>query len=144
MSVFQETSESAFERIEIRGLVAASASEVFGAFVDADRITAWWPDEAVVDPVVGGAYELQWPAMAWTLRGTFTEVDLDRTLAFTWSWDHEPDTPQRTVRITLTSAEGGTELTLTHGEYTDADAEERRGHVDGWQYFLGRLAELFD
>jgi uncharacterized protein YndB with AHSA1/START domain len=144
MSAFPETDDSTLQRLELRGAVPASASEVFAAFVEEGRITQWWPDEADIDPVVGGAYELRWPAMEWTLRGTFTDVDPDRRLAFTWSWDHEPGTPHRTVRITFTPAEAGTELTLTHGDYTPADAEERQSHLDGWQFFLGRLAALLD
>jgi len=142
--MFLETDGSTVELLELRGVVTgASPSEVFDAFVDAGRITQWWPDEADVDPVVGGFYALRWPAMEWTLRGTFTEVEPDRTLTFTWSWDHEPDTPERTVRITLSAAETGTELTLAHGNYTRDDTEERQSHLDGWQFFLGRLAVLF-
>ncbi len=144
VSAFLETDGSTAQRIEIRGvIVGASPAEVFDAFVRADRITQWWGDEAALDPVEGGTYEVRWPAMEWTVRGRYTEVDPNRTLAFTWMWDHEPDTPERIVGITFAPDKNGTELTLSHGNYTAADAEERQSHLDGWQHFLPRLNALF-
>ncbi len=144
MSAFLETDGSTVQRMRIRGVVGASPEDVFDAFVRADRITQWWGDEAALDPVVGGAYEVRWPAMEWTVRGTYTEVAPGEALAFTWSWDHEPDTPERTVRITFRMAEDGTELTLSHGDYAATDTEERQSHLEGWQHFLPRLQNLFD
>ena len=38
----------------------------------------------------------------------------------------------------------GTELTVTHGRYTlaPADQEERQGHLEGWVAFLGKLRQV--
>ncbi len=144
MGDFVETSASSAARLELSGEVPGTPDDAYAAFVDPGRITSWWPDEAEIDARVGGTYILQWPAMEWTLRGVYTKLDPGGVVAFTWSWDHEPDVPERTVRVELSAADDGTRIVLTHGEYTPEDAEERQGHLDGWQFFLGRLRTAFD
>lgn len=79
--------------------------------------------------------------MGWTMRGTYTEIGAD-TVGFTWSWDHEPDAPARSVRVTTATENDHTLVTITHGDYGPDDAGERQGHIDGWTYFLPRLAAL--
>jgi len=41
-----------------------------------------------------------------------------------------------TVEVTLTSADGGTLVTLVH---RGLPAEHRRSHEEGWRTFLGKL-----
>ncbi len=104
----------------------------------------WWPPEAEVDGRVGGAYHFRWPAQNWDLRGEFTAFEPGRRLAYTWAWDHEPQLPTRLVEFALAPHHGGTRVDLSHGTYGDSDIEQadRTSHLEGWQYFLGRLAEL--
>ncbi|GAC1445637.1 MAG: hypothetical protein NVSMB52_07470 [Chloroflexota bacterium] len=83
--------------------------------------------------------------MKWHLRGEYTRYEPSKKLAFTWKWDHTPHTPVRQVEIDFQELEGGgTVLTLHHGSYSDSneDREERKGHVEGWDHFLGRLTAL--
>jgi len=67
------------------------------------------------------------------------------TLAYSWTWDHEPEQPARTVIVHVEPSAGGTRVTLTHGPYraeSDAfpeDSLDRAGHREGWLYFLPRL-----
>jgi uncharacterized protein YndB with AHSA1/START domain len=141
MAEFSETAHSSALRLEIEGTVAdADPDAVYRAFVDPALLTRWWADEGETDPVVGGRLVARWPSMSWVMRGTFTELDPGRAVGFTWSWDHEPDIPPRTVRIRLERSGDGTLVTLSHGDYTAADSEERRSHLDGWRHFLPRLA----
>ena len=67
----------------------------------------------------------------------------EERLVFTWKWDHE-DRPTREVIILFDPAEGGAQLSLSHGPYTslEEDQEERRGHFEGWRHFLARLQRL--
>ncbi len=104
----------------------------------------WWPPEAKVDGRVGGRYHLRWPDQNWDLRGEFTAYEPGRRLAYTWAWDHEPQLPTRLVEFTLSPHGEGTAVHLTHGAYGDTDVEQadRTSHLEGWQYFLGRLADL--
>jgi uncharacterized protein YndB with AHSA1/START domain len=80
--------------------------------------------------------------MEWNLRGTYSAVELGQRLAFTWKWDHEPNTPMRDVEVIFEPVgDVGTQVTVTHGTYTNSskDQEERDGHLEGWIYFLKRL-----
>jgi uncharacterized protein YndB with AHSA1/START domain len=116
------------------------------AWTDPGELERWWPQTAELDVRVGGAYHLAWPQKGWHLRGSYTEVDAPSRLAFTWQWDHEPETPVRTVTIDLQPLPdgAGTRLIVTHGPYGDdpAEAADREGHLEGWTGFLERLVAL--
>ncbi len=75
-----------------------------------DKLRQWWGQEHEIDPVPGGAYIVRWPAMGWTMRGeiaSVSEAQLDALLISSWSWDHEPDLPARTVIVRATEFDGG-------------------------------------
>lgn len=117
---------------------------LFDYWTKPDLICQWWPQQAEIEPREGGAYHFSWPKMGWSLRGQYVNFDIGRSLNFTWRWDHQT-TPLRHVEITFDSLpNGGTQITLTHGFYTDSaeDQEERAGHIEGWIHFLGRLQQL--
>lgn len=119
---------------------------LFLHWIAPDRLRQWWPPVAIVEPRAGGAYHFSWPGMNWHLRGEYTVFAPDHHLAFTWRWDHDPaDHPTREVVLTFAPlGTGGTELTVTHGRYTlaPADQEERQGHLEGWTAFLGKLQRV--
>lgn len=117
-------------------------SAIFGLWTTPEGLVRWWPREAdLVDPRVGGAYHLSWPTRGWHLRGHYTAFEPDRLLAFTWTWDHDPEYTKE-VRVELQPApSGGTRLILTHGPYTESahDRELRQSHWEGWTHFLAAL-----
>ena len=124
---------------------AFSSGAMFDYWTKPELLTQWWPEQAEVEPQQGGAYHMMWPKMNWLLRGQFTNYEPGRSLAFTWKWDHEPDTPTREVEVTLHErAEGGTRITIIHGPYDDSERaqKDRESHIEGWQFFCGRLREL--
>ena len=117
---------------------------VFDYWTKPEMITKWWPQEAEIEPRVGGRYHLAWPGMNWHLRGIYTAFEPGSRLAFTWNWDHEPDAPERSVEIIMAAKGEGTQLTATHGAYTDTDAdrEVRQSHLEGWIHFLSQLQNV--
>jgi hypothetical protein len=46
------------------------------------------------------------------------------------------------VEVRFEPAGPGTLLTIRHGTYGEGDQKERAGHIEGWQFFVGRLQEL--
>lgn len=137
---FAETDRSSGRRLEVSGIVAgATPREVLDAFTSAEGLVAWWSEEAEVDPRPGGSIVASWPSRSWTMRGTFTDVG-ERSLSFTWSWDHEPGAAARVVGVAVAAEVAGTRLTITHGEYGPDEEAERAEHRDGWLFFLPRLA----
>jgi uncharacterized protein YndB with AHSA1/START domain len=117
---------------------------LFDYWTKPDLICQWWPQQAEIEPGEGGAYHFSWPKMEWNLRGRYVKFDIGRTLSFTWKWDHEAAPPRHVEMAFDALPNGGTQITLTHGFYTDAaeDQEERQGHLEGWTHFLGRLQQL--
>jgi uncharacterized protein YndB with AHSA1/START domain len=115
---------------------------LFRYWVEPQLLSKWWSPEAEISPKVGGTYHLAWQSMNLHLRGEYTAFEPGQRLAFTWKWDHEPDLPTREVDISFIAApHGGTILALTHGHYSDsqADQADRQSHLDGWMHFLSQL-----
>jgi uncharacterized protein YndB with AHSA1/START domain len=119
----------------------ADPARVFDYWVQPDLLAKWWPPEAHIEP--GGSYRMMWPAMGWTLRGTFMAFERGKKLIFTWKWDHEPDLPERTVTVTFAPLDGITVISVEHGTYTDSevDQKDRQSHIDGWNHFLEQLQQ---
>lgn len=129
-------------RLVLEGIIPVAAPEdVTSHFTDPNLITTWWAASAQVGP--DGVYVMRWPEQDWTLRGRYTENTPGRRVRFTWSWDHEPLLPVRSVLVTTSASEAGTHVTITHGDYGPDDVQERHDHAEGWQYFFGRLAAQF-
>lgn len=125
--------------------VRLSPNQVFSHLTDPRLLTRWWPQEADSDARTGGSYHLGWPGMSWHLRGTYVVFDPPHKLGYTWHWDHEPDMPVQEDFITISALEGGgSRLHLTQGPHDDTEQgrEQRRGHLEGWQHFLGQLQEM--
>src|SRR5438270_4066275 len=122
----------------------ASLARTFDYWIKPDLLCQWWPQEAEIQPQVGGTYHLSWPKMNWHLRGHFTAFEPGELLTFTWKWDHEGENVAvKDVRIVFeTSSDEGTKLTLTHGPYADTQEDQDRRinqHLEGWMHFLPRL-----
>jgi uncharacterized protein YndB with AHSA1/START domain len=138
--MLSEATTSTPARLVLEGTIAgAGPEEITEAFTDPAAVTKWWADEATV--AEDGTYAFSWPAQEWTLRGRFLEVLPGHRVRFTWAWDHERLVAAKTVLVTVTAVSDGTMITITHGDYGPDDEEERRGHLEGWQYFIGRLAD---
>ncbi len=68
--------------------------------------------------------------------GLYAEIVPPERLVFSWNW---VSTPERVSRVTLrlSAVAGGTELTLVHDRFADAEAATR--HTRGWTESLERL-----
>jgi uncharacterized protein YndB with AHSA1/START domain len=121
---------------------------LFAYWTRPNLLRQWWPPQAEVEPRAGGAYHYWWPERNDHLRGVFTVFEPGRRLAFTWRWDHEPpEAPTRTVTVSFapdTRDDERVALTLRHEPYGETQAEQdaRKGHLEGWTHFLGKLQSL--
>lgn len=128
-------------RMRVPGLPPA---EALTWFTDARKLNRWWGEEALIELRPGGLYEVRWPRMDWVMRGVVALATAD-TLAYSWSWDHEPDQPARAVIVHASADEAGSVVTVTHGPYQpdesriSAEDLDREQHRDGWLYFLPQL-----
>lgn len=60
-------------------------------------------------------------------------------LEYTWQWD-EPDAPETLVKVQFNPSGSGTEITVEHTKF--ADAESKEGHTQGWSGSFDRLSDV--
>jgi len=116
--------------------IDAPPETVYPYFTDADLMARWLGTTATLDPAPGGVFAVDVgdsPA-----RGTYLSLNPPRSVVFTWGMPGSDTLPPggTTVEVTLTSADGGTLVTLVH---RGLPAEHRRSHEEGWRTFLGKL-----
>jgi len=116
--------------------VAASPATVFPYLTQAELMTVWMGDHAVLDPQPGGEFTVDINGVP--VRGRFVTVEPPYHLVVTWGHAGSAMFPpgSTTVEITLTATSGGTRLTLEH---RDLPPEQSPQHATGWPHFLDRL-----
>lgn len=118
----------------------------FDRWTSPELLTRWWPESAELDLKVGGRYHFGWARADWHLRGEFVSVERPRQLAFSWRWEHHPESTT-VVKVTFEPGfAGGSTLLVRQGPYGDSPGaiELRQSHIDGWLFFLPRLESEFD
>jgi uncharacterized protein YndB with AHSA1/START domain len=136
--------------LEMKRVLPASPSVVFGAFSDPSKLVKWWGPEGFTTPSlefqprVGGSYriEMQPPeGDPFYLTGEFREVDPPARLAYTFVWeDPDPDDIETLVALSFRDLGESTEVALTQGPFK---TEARRAlHRDGWTDSFEKLKRL--
>ena len=138
--------------LQIERFIKAPRERVYAAWIDPAQLKQWFgPEdvethELVADVRVGGKYH--WnitnsEGEKMTARGEYRELQPDRKIVFTWSWDDDEAWANHTsiVTVELSDRDGGTELRLTHENLPNE--ESREGHSEGWKSALDKLEKLF-
>jgi len=135
------------EWLVVRTFVAGlSPCDALAWFTDAGKLNRWWGEEALIEPRPGGLYEVRWPRLDWVMQGRVAICTTD-TLVYSWSWEHEPEVPARTVIVHGEALDDGTALSITHGPYRSDESRlteedtDRDGHREGWLTFIPGLHE---
>lgn len=79
-------------------LKGVDSADTLRWFVEPNLLARWWGEEHIIEPAPGGRYEVSWPGMNWTMRGQVLMCNHTQ-LVYSWTWDHEPDLPARTVIV---------------------------------------------
>lgn len=128
----------------------APPQRVFEAWSSAEGLAGWFGphhtrvEVAEVDARPGGRFRVvlrEDNGARHEVGGHYTEVTPGEGLAFTWAWHNAPERESR-VTIRLRAVAEGTELTLIHDRFADADTAGR--HRRGWTESLERLGALFE
>lgn len=130
--------------IRVDRVLKATISQVYDAWTRPELLSRWycpnptWEITVENDLKVGGEYVVKMGPHA--VRGTYTELDEPRVIAFTWHWDGtESELSQ--VRVELTEVDGGTRMVLDHTGLENA--EDVANHLQGWEGNLQRLPSIF-
>jgi len=138
--------------IEREIFVEASPDVVFEVVSSPEHVRQWWPDDAVYDVHPGSTGELVFgdrDAGAVVEAFTVLEVDPPRTFTFRWTQPAgEPAAAGNSLLVTfeLVPSDGGTLLRMTETGFREMGWEaavleqKYREHVEGWGFFLPRLA----
>ncbi len=126
----------------------ASPARVWEAWTQPAQIALWFgPHHTHVESVesalsVGGALRVvlvEDQGARHEIHATYAEIDPERRLVLHWSWASAPERVSR-VTVNLRAVPEGTEVTLTHDRFADADTATR--HRRGWTESLERLGVL--
>ena len=144
------TARSGELTLEIRRVLPAVPSAVFGAFTAPDELAQWWgPEHFSVpsleySPRVGDSYriEMQPPeGDPFHLTGKFHKVDPPARLAYTFGWeDPDPDDIENLVELSFRDLGESTEVVLTQGPFKTGP--RREVHRNGWTDSFDRLARF--
>ncbi len=123
--------------------IAASAAEVYSAFISASALTEWLCDVAQVDAYEGGRLYLWWSS-GYYANGEFIELRQDERLVFSWHGRGEPGATQ--VKIVIKPDEQGVRLSLLHQGVGGGKAwlQARKAIRKGWRQALENLKSVLE
>jgi uncharacterized protein YndB with AHSA1/START domain len=138
--------------LELSRRFPAARERVFDAWTNPEVLQRWWAAQpnwespvAEVDVRPGGSYRLSMrdtdTGAVHTVAGQYTEVRPPERLAYTWTWEGEPELmagSERTLVVVEFRVDGdGTQVVLRHSGF--ADERIRDMHVGGWTGCLDNL-----
>ena len=139
--------DDAAASLRIERTFNASASEVFEAWTSEEMLKRWWhasrdweTPHAEVDLRIGGVIRLimRNPAdgAEYGGRGEFTVIEPPRRLAFTWSWDDDPQSRRQLVEVDFIDRGDQTTVVMTHRGFPQREEGEYR---EGWDLSFDNL-----
>ena len=124
----------------------AAPEEVWRAWTEPEEMKRWWgPGQndvvhlAESDVRVGGRFRVTFTSDSdevLEVSGVYSDVVPHRKLVFTWAYKSAPEQESR-VTVTFEPSGGGTDLTLLHEQFFDAEA--RDAHEEGWSKALAKI-----
>ena len=131
--------------VVVRRTIAASAEDLFDAWLDPKALAEWMRPGAIrstvarVEPRVGGAYEITMQGSSGPIvhKGVYREIKRPRRLVFTW---HSPGTEWKETLVTVdfVKVDKRTEIIVTHEQLPESAMPS---HRNGWTSGLEHLDE---
>jgi uncharacterized protein YndB with AHSA1/START domain len=133
--------------VVVRRTIAASAEDLFDAWLDPEALAIWMRPGAIrknvthVEARVGGKFQIDMHMDSGVVphSGTYRIIDRPRRLVFTW---FSPHTGGRDSLVTVDflPRDQRTEVVVTHEQLP---AEKRDAHTGGWTRALASLDETY-
>ncbi|MGA9334818.1 MAG: SRPBCC domain-containing protein [Rudaea sp.] len=133
--------------VVVRRTIAASAEDLFDAWLDAEALANWMRPGTIqstvakVDAHEGGCYEITMQGESGPIvhKGVYRLIDRPRRLVFTWVSPHT-ELRESLVTVDFMRAGSGTEVIVTHEQLPES---EKAGHSRGWTSGLEHLDEAY-
>jgi uncharacterized protein YndB with AHSA1/START domain len=139
--------------IYLKTLLACDAARAFEMFTVNELLESWLAEEADVEPVVGGKYELFWNLENREIDSTIgckiTAVEPGKFIAFEWKGPAQyrgfmnAADPLTHVAVSFIPDGDKTEVHLVHSGWRSAPEweEARQWFVKAWEYAFNQLEE---
>ena len=124
----------------------APAQRVFDAFTSEEVMRRWWhagadwvTSTASVDLRIGGEVRVVMGERGTEHGGggVYTQIEPPSRLAFTWTWDDDPDHVEQLIVIEFEESDASTRVRFSHQNLWNAEAV--RSHIGGWNAALDNL-----
>jgi len=124
--------------IKQKTLIPATPDEVYDAFMEAKKHSAFTGSKATSDPKVGGEFTV-WDGY---ISGRNLELVKGKRIVQEWSTTDWPDKfPPSRLELTFKEAKGGTEISMIH---SNVPAEQADDLAEGWNEFYWKpMKEYF-
>jgi uncharacterized protein YndB with AHSA1/START domain len=135
-------------KLQVKRIIKADRTDLFAAWTQPELMQKWYAPGDMTVPVatsdlrVGGAYRVEMkagPETTHIVGGVYKQIIPNELLSFTWvpNWLKPDD--ETLVTVAFKDAAGGTEITLTHEGFVDAESAGKHEH--GWISCLDNLAK---
>lgn len=124
----------------LRITIASDATGVFEYLSDSKKLAQWFPDQAIIEPQLGGKYHFRWTGTTGVWSGVVTDFIRGNTLGFTWKPPGEE--LETNVRFKLAPQGGQTVVELTHSGFTSSPALDKS--VKAWAFYLENLKSVIE
>ena len=131
--------------VVVRRVIAASAEDLFDAWLDPEALAQWMRPGTInstvarVEPRVGGTYEITMQGQSGPIvhRGVYRHIERPKRLVFTWI--SGPTEYQETlVTVDFVRVDNRTEVIVTHEQLPES---AKPSHSKGWTSGLEHLDE---
>lgn len=123
--------------IKQRIVVPATPTEVYAAFMDAKKHSAFTGSKATIDARVGGKFT------AWDeyISGKNLELTEGKRIVQEWVNSEWPENlPPSRLELTFKKVKGGTEISMVHSDVPSDQAEELK---EGWDEFYWKPLKAY-
>jgi len=136
--VEKEVLEVKFKTIKQKVIITAAPEEVYEAYIDPEKHSAFTGSKTTCDPKVGGKLT----AGDGYISGKNLELEKGKKIVQEWKTTEWPkDYPPSRLELIFKKVEGGTELTMVH---SNVPAEQADDYKQGWKdYYWEPLKEYF-
>ena len=124
----------------LRVTISSDAVGIFNYLSDSKKLTLWFPDQAIIEPQLGGKYHFLWTGTEGVWSGVVTDFIRGNTLGFTWQPPNEPAVTN--VRIKLFPQGAETTVELSHSGFPSSEALDKA--VVSWVFYLQNLKSVIE